>query len=95
MAVSKAQQKAVAKYNAKAYDRIELKVAKGKKDVIKDAAQKQGESLNSFINIAIDEKLERDTVKDVATDNDIEAVRAARQEYANGETVNHNAINWD
>ena len=87
MAVSKAQQKAVAKYNAKAYDRIELKVAKGKKDVIKDAAQKQGESLNSFIN--------NDTVKDVATDNDIEAVRAARQEYANGETVNHNAINWD
>lgn len=61
MAVSKAQQKAVAKYNAKAYDRIELKVAKGKKDVIKDAAQKQGESLNSFINNAIDEKLERDT----------------------------------
>lgn len=60
MAVSKAQQKAVAKYNAKAYDRIELKVAKGKKDVIKDAAQKQGESLNSFINNAIDEKLERD-----------------------------------
>jgi len=95
MAVSKAQQKAVAKYNAKAYDRIELKVAKGKKDVIKDAAQKQGESLNSFINNAINEKLERDTVKDVATDNDIEAVRAARQEYANGETVNHNAINWD
>lgn len=61
MAVSKAQQKAVAKYNAKAYDRIELKVAKGKKDVIKDAAQKQGESLNSFINNAIDEKLQRDT----------------------------------
>jgi uncharacterized protein (DUF1778 family) len=60
MAVSKAQQKAVAKYNAKSYDRIELKVAKGKKDVIKDAAQKQGESLNSFINNAIDEKLERD-----------------------------------
>lgn len=60
MAVSKAQQKAVAKYNAKAYDRIELKVAKGKKDIIKDAAQKQGESLNSFINNAIEEKLERD-----------------------------------
>lgn len=60
MAVSKAQQKAVAKYNAKAYDRIELKVAKGKKNIIKDAAQKQGESLNSFINNAIDEKLERD-----------------------------------
>ena len=60
MAVSKAQQKAVAKYNAKAYDRIELKVPKGKKSVIKDAAQKRGESLNNYVNIAIDEKLERD-----------------------------------
>lgn len=62
MAISKAQQKAVAKYNAKAYDRIELKVAKGKKDIIKGAAQKVGESLNNYVNIAIDEKLERDKV---------------------------------
>lgn len=63
MPVSKAQQKAVARYNAKAYDRIELKVAKGKKEVIKDAAQKLGESLNNYVNIAIDEKLERDTAE--------------------------------
>ena len=61
MPVSKAQQKAVAKYNAKAYDRIELKVTKGKKDIIKDAAKKHGESLNNYVNMAIDEKLERDT----------------------------------
>ncbi len=32
---------------------------------------------------------------DVANADDVEAVRAARQEYANGETVNHDAINWD
>ena len=31
---------------------------------------------------------------DVANADDVEAVRAARQEYANGETVNHDAINW-
>lgn len=68
MAVSKAQQKAVAKYNAKAYDRIELKVAKGKKDIIKDAAQKLGESLNNYVNIAIDEKLERDKMRSLRSE---------------------------
>lgn len=32
---------------------------------------------------------------DVSTEDDILAIQAARKEYANGETVNHNAINWD
>lgn len=45
--------------------------------------------------ILLFEIAKRFVADDVATDNDIEAVRAARQEYANGETVNHNAINWD
>lgn len=63
MPISKAQQKAVAKYNAKAYDRIELKVAKGKKEIIKEIAQKQGESLNNYVNIAIDEKIARDAAE--------------------------------
>lgn len=32
---------------------------------------------------------------DVDTTDDLEAIEAARAEYENGETVNHNAINWD
>ena len=60
MSVSKAQQKAVAKYNAKTYDRIELKVAKGEKDILKAHAESCGESLNGFVNRAIDETMERD-----------------------------------
>ncbi len=32
---------------------------------------------------------------DVATEDDISAIQAARKEYANGETVNHNAIDWN
>lgn len=32
---------------------------------------------------------------DIATEDDISAIQTARKEYANGETVNHNAINWD
>lgn len=59
MAISEAQKRAVAKYNAKAYDRIELKVPKGKKEEIKKTADKCGRSLNGFISEAIDEKMSR------------------------------------
>lgn len=46
-------------YNAKAYDRINLTVPKGKKEVIQAAAKQNGESVNSFINRAIEDRLER------------------------------------
>ena len=42
------------------YDRINLTVPKGKKDTIKAHAESHGQSVNSFINEAIDEKMERD-----------------------------------
>lgn len=54
------QTRAKNKYNAKAYDRIALQVKKGLKDIIKAHAENRGESLNGFINKAIDEKMERD-----------------------------------
>jgi len=60
MTVTKAQQKAVTKYNAKAYDRVELKVPKGQKEKIQAHAEAHSESLNGFINRAIDETMERD-----------------------------------
>jgi uncharacterized protein (DUF1778 family) len=60
MAISKAQQKAVAKYNANNYDRIELRVDKGQKQIIKDHAETKGETLNGFVNRAINEAIERD-----------------------------------
>ena len=60
MAVSKAQQKAVHKYVKANYDRMELTVPKGRKDTIKAHAAAQGESVNGFINRAIQEAIERD-----------------------------------
>lgn len=60
MAITKAQQKAVHKYVKNNYDRIELTVTKGKKDIIKAHAESKGESLNGFINRAIKETIERD-----------------------------------
>ena len=57
---SKAQQKAVNKYMKKNYDRVNLVMPKGRKDAIRTHAEKNGESLNGFINRAIDEAMERD-----------------------------------
>lgn len=61
MAVSKAQQRAVNKYMAANYDRINLTVAKGQRDAIKAHAETRGESTNAFIGRAIQETMERDT----------------------------------
>lgn len=60
MAVSKAQQKAVAKYMKNNYDELKIRVQKGRKDIIKAHAEKNGESVNGFVNRAIDETMQRD-----------------------------------
>ena len=45
---------------SKAYDRINLTVVKGKKDTIQAHAEASGQSVNAYINEAIDEKMELD-----------------------------------
>ena len=57
--VSKASQKAVNKYIKSNYDRVNLTLPKGRKQEIQDAALAVGESVNSFIAKAIDERIER------------------------------------
>ena len=59
--ISKAQQKAVAKYMKENYDNYQIRMPKGKKDKIKVHAESKGESLNGFINRAIDETIKRDS----------------------------------
>ena len=56
---TKANQRAVAKYVKHNYDRIEIKVPKGRKEAIQAVASTQGESLNGFVSTAIDERIER------------------------------------
>ena len=58
---SKARIEANNRYNAKAYDRINIAVPKGQKDIIKAHAESKGESINGFVNRAIDEKMQRET----------------------------------
>lgn len=60
MPTSKAQQKAVNKYIKENYDVFQIRMPKGKKDIIKAHAESRGESVNSFINRAVDETIKRD-----------------------------------
>lgn len=60
MPASKAQQKAVNKYMNANYDRINLTLPKGKKDIIKAHANSKKESVNAFINRAINETMEKE-----------------------------------
>ena len=48
------------KYRDKMYDQINIVVPKGKKNTLQAHAADRGESLNGFVNRAIDETLERD-----------------------------------
>ena len=58
------------RYNAKAYDRISLMVKSGNKDLIVSHAADNNESLNGFINRAIDETIERDKLKTGSKSNE-------------------------
>lgn len=48
------------KFNEEHYERISLVVPIGKKETIKAKAEANNESLNAFINRAIDELLEKE-----------------------------------
>ena len=57
MATTKASQKAVNKYIASNYDRINLTMQKGKKEEYKAAAEAEGNSLNQFIIDCIEKNI--------------------------------------
>ena len=57
---SKARIEANKRYNDKAYDRIAVVVPKGRKKIIKQAAEKAGQSVNAYVQQAINERLEKD-----------------------------------
>lgn len=60
MAQSEAQKRAKAKYNAKAYDRLELKVLKGNKAVIQGYCKDKNTTVNGLINTLLKERLNAD-----------------------------------
>lgn len=61
--ISEAKKRANKKWNdenmKERYDRIQLVVPRGKKEVIQTAAKQNGESVNALINRLIDAELDR------------------------------------
>lgn len=57
---SEAQKRAVAKYNKAKYEQIQIRVKTGRKELIEAHAEAREESVNAFINRAIDEAMERE-----------------------------------
>lgn len=58
--MSKTSSAAKNRYNEKAYDRINLTVPKGQKEIIKAHADSMGESVNAFIQRAIQTTMKDD-----------------------------------
>ena len=56
---SDAQKEATARYNKKAYDRIDVVVKQGQRQIIKDFAASQGKSPNRFICDAIESEMNK------------------------------------
>lgn len=61
MAVSKAQQKAVAKYMKNNYDEMKIRISKGTKSLIEAAAKANNESINGYVKKAVKAQYEVDT----------------------------------
>ncbi len=72
MPVPKANQRAVNKYVKNNYDRINVTMPKGQKEVIQAAAVAAGESANSYINTAIIQRMDRDSAPQEAAGSSLE-----------------------
>ena len=59
MKYSDAQKEATARYNKKSYDRINIIVRKGQRQIIKDYAARQGKSLNRFVCELIEKEINK------------------------------------
>lgn len=63
MATPEALRRASKKYDEEKIERIPMRVPKGKKEIIQAHAASQGESVNAFLNRAVDETMKRDKGK--------------------------------
>lgn len=59
MKYSDAQREATARYNKKTYERIDIVVKKGQRQILKDYAASQGKSLNRFVLDAVEQEIKR------------------------------------
>ena len=84
MPASKAQQKAVSKYMKENYDVYQIRMPKGKKATIQAHAEAHSESVNGFINRAIQETMERDNDVRGPSEGRAEGISSASADKLNG-----------
>ena len=60
------------------YDVYQIRMKKGRKEVIKEHASKNNESLNSFINRAIEEAIARDKIGGSSSSSKRESIKITR-----------------
>ena len=65
---TEAQKKSAKKWDAANLDRVSIAMPKGQEDIIKAHAEARGESVNGFINRAIDETMDRDKAAPVGSE---------------------------
>ena len=65
---TEARKEGTRKWDTANLDRVSVAMPKGKKDIIKAHAEARSESVNGFINRAIDEAIERDESAPAASD---------------------------
>jgi len=53
-------------FNREKYDRVTIMLPKGNKEMVTAHAKANGESMNSFVNRAIEEAMERDKARETA-----------------------------
>ena len=63
MSRSEAMKRASMKYEQEKVERVVFRVEKGKKEVMQEHANRNGESLSAFLNRAVEETMERDLNK--------------------------------
>lgn len=69
---TEAQKQSARKWDAANLDRISIAVPKGQKDAIKAHAEARSESVNGFINRAIEETMQRDNAAPGASEGQTE-----------------------
>ncbi len=72
-----------------------LSTIKGLFEQVKVDGGGYGISWNDDIDLSCNELWENGVAVEAATADDLKAIRAAKKEYENGETISHDAINWD
>lgn len=60
MPKTEAQRRSIEKWNKKVYESVAIRIRKGTREIWRQAADKAGLSLASYIQLAVKEKMERD-----------------------------------